>query len=90
MAVYEALTIALIVVLAAATIAALYLGLMNWIGAAHVVRCDTCHHLTVAAARQPQQSCPHCRHPLLTHPLYAVHHPRSARQVRVVGDRLHY
>ncbi|KUI38599.1 hypothetical protein [Mycobacterium sp. GA-2829] len=90
MAVYEALTIALIVVLAAATIAALYLGLMNWINAAHVVRCSTCHHLTVAAAREPQQSCPHCRHPLLTHPLYAVHHPRSARQVRVVGDRLHY
>jgi DNA-directed RNA polymerase subunit RPC12/RpoP len=90
MAVYEALTVALIIVLATATIAALYLGLMNWVGAAHVVRCSTCHHLTVAAARQPQQSCPHCRHPVLMHPLYAVHHPRDAHQVRVTGDRLRY
>lgn len=90
MAVYQALTVALIIVLAMATIAALYLGLMNWVGAAHVVRCSTCHHLTVAAARAPQQSCPHCRHPVLTHPIYALHHPRSARQVRVTGDRLRY
>ncbi|OBF54574.1 hypothetical protein [Mycolicibacterium monacense] len=90
MAVYEALTVALIIVLAMASIAALYLGLMNWAGAAHVVRCSTCHHLTVASARQPQQSCPHCRHPVLTHPLYAVHHARGPERVRVIDDRLHY
>ncbi|WP_193047643.1 hypothetical protein [Mycolicibacterium baixiangningiae] len=90
MAVYEALTVALIILLAVATIAALYLGLMNWIGAAHVVRCSTCHHLTVAAARQPQQSCPHCRHPMLLHPLYAAHHPRSAHEARVINDRLRF
>jgi DNA-directed RNA polymerase subunit RPC12/RpoP len=90
MAVYEALTVALIILLAMATIAALYLGLMNWIGAAHVVRCSTCHHLTVAAARQPQQSCPHCRHPMLLHPLYAAHHPRTAHEVRVLEDRLRF
>lgn len=90
MTVFEALTVALIIVLATATVIALYVGLMNWVGAAHVVRCASCHHLTVASAKEPQQSCPHCRHPVLTHPLYAVHHPRSARQVRVVGDRLRY
>lgn len=87
MAVYEALTVALIIVLATATIVAIYLGLMNWIGAAHVVRCAGCHHLTVASANQPQQSCPHCRHPVLTHPIYAAHHPH---QVRVVRDHLRY
>ncbi|TFV55513.1 hypothetical protein E4P42_22585 [Mycobacterium sp. PS03-16] len=90
MTVYEALTVALIMVLAAATIVAIYLGLMNWIGAAHVVRCSSCHHLTVGGTNQPQQSCPHCRHPVLTHPLYAAHHPRSVHEVRVVGDRLRY
>lgn len=89
MTVYEALTIALIIVLATATIVALYLGLMNWIGAAYVVRCAACHHLTVASANAPQQSCPHCRHPAMLHPLYSAHHVRS-RGVRVVGDRLRY
>lgn len=90
MAVYEALTVALIILLAMATIAALYLGLMNWIGAAHVVHCASCHHLTVASAKEPQQSCPHCRHPVLTHPLYAVHHPRTAHEARVLEDRLRF
>jgi hypothetical protein len=87
MTVYEVLTVALIVVLAMATIVAIYLGLMNWIGAAHVVRCAACHHLTVAQSNQPQGSCPHCRHPALMHPLYAAHHPH---EIRVVGDRLRY
>jgi DNA-directed RNA polymerase subunit RPC12/RpoP len=89
MTVFEGLTVALIIVLATATTAAIYLGLMNWIGAAHVVRCTTCHHLTVAAAKDVTQSCPHCRHPVLMHPVYSAHHLRS-RDVRVVGDRLHY
>jgi DNA-directed RNA polymerase subunit RPC12/RpoP len=90
MTVWEALTIALIVVLATATIFAIYLGMMNWIGAAYVVRCSACHHLTVASAREPQQSCPHCRHPVLLHPFYAAHHPCTAHDLRVVGDRLRY
>jgi DNA-directed RNA polymerase subunit RPC12/RpoP len=90
MTIFEALTVALILVLATATIIAIYLGLMNWINAVHVVRCATCHHLTVGAVNELQQSCPHCRHPVLMHPLYAAHHPRQASQLRVVGDRLHY
>ena len=46
MTVYEVLTIALIVVLATATTAAIYLGLLSWIGALYVVRCEACRHLT--------------------------------------------
>jgi hypothetical protein len=89
MSVYEVLTVALILVLAVATTAAIYLGLLNWIGAFFVVRCASCHHLTFSSAKTAQKSCPHCRHPVLTHPLYALHHPRNVSQVRVVGDRLH-
>lgn len=90
MTVYEILTIALIVVLATATTAAIYLGLMSWVGALYVVRCATCHHLTFSSAKIAQPSCPHCRHPVLAHPIYALHHPRSPSQVRVVNDGLHY
>ncbi|CAN5417012.1 hypothetical protein BH11ACT7_BH11ACT7_16840 [soil metagenome] len=90
MTVYLALTIAVIVVAGAAATLAIFLGLLNWMGAFFVVRCGACHHLTFAGADQIQQSCPHCRHPVLTHPLYAAHHPRSLSQVRVVGDQLKY
>jgi len=90
MTVYAALTIVVIVVLATAATLAIYLGLLNWMGAFFVVRCGTCHHLTYAGAEETQRSCPHCRHPVLLHPLYAAHHPRSASALRVVGDRLKY
>jgi ribosomal protein S27E len=90
MSVYEVLTIVLIAVVGAAAIAAIYLGLLNWVGAFFVVRCAGCHHLTFASANQAQQSCAHCRHPVLTHPLYSLHHPRSHSEVRWVGDRLRY
>jgi DNA-directed RNA polymerase subunit RPC12/RpoP len=87
---WEVFTVVVIVVLALATTISIYLGLMNWIGAAYIVRCAACHHLTVSSANQPQDSCPHCRHPVLTHPFYAAHHPRELRQIRVVGDRLRF
>jgi DNA-directed RNA polymerase subunit RPC12/RpoP len=90
MSVYEVLTIVLIAVIGTAATAAIYLGLLNWAGAFFVVRCAACHHLAFSTAKDPRQSCPHCRHPVLTHPLYALHHPRDLSQVRVVGDRLHY
>ncbi len=90
MAVYEVLTVALIMVLALATTAAIYLGLLNWVGGAYVVRCAACHHLTVGSANQPQNSCPHCRHPVLMHPVYAARHPDTRSTPRVVGDRLRY
>ena len=88
--VYEMLTMTLVFVLALAATAAIYLGLLNWIGALFVVRCAACHHLTFASANRPQESCPHCRHPVLMHPLYAAHHSDRRSEVRVVGDRLRY
>jgi hypothetical protein len=90
MSVYEVLTIVLIAVVGTAATAAIYLGLLNWAKAFFVVRCDACHHLTFASANIAQKSCPHCRHPVLTHPIYAMHHPRSHSGVRVVGDRLRF
>jgi hypothetical protein len=46
--------------------------------------------LTFASANKPKESCPHCRHPVLMHPLYAAIHRGSRPEVRVVGDRLRY
>lgn len=88
MTVYEILTVGLIIVLAAATTVAIYVGMANWIGACYLVRCSECHHLTFASVNSPQTSCAHCEHPTLMHPLYAVNHPGGG--VRVVGDRLRY
>ena len=88
MTVYEILTVFVIVVLGTFTTAAIYLGLLNWVGAFHVVRCRNCRHLTASTANSPQASCPHCRHPLLMHPLYARNHPGA--QVRVLADPLRY
>ncbi len=88
MTVYQVLTIAVIMVVASAATLAIYLGLLNWIGRFYVVHCSACHHLTASTANQPQASCPHCRHPLLTHPLYAATHPKA--RVRVVSDSLRY
>jgi DNA-directed RNA polymerase subunit RPC12/RpoP len=90
MTVFEMATIALVILLGCATTAAIYLGLLNWIGGYHVVRCAACHHLTSSSAKTPRESCPHCRHPVLLHPLYAMRHPRNLSEVRVVGDRLRY
>jgi DNA-directed RNA polymerase subunit RPC12/RpoP len=90
MTVYEVATIALVFVLATAATAAIYLGLLNWIGAFHVMRCAACHHLTTASTRAAPASCPHCRHPALLHPVYAARHQHGPPGVRVVGDRLRY
>jgi hypothetical protein len=90
MTVYEVGTMVLVLVLAAAATAAIYLGLLNWMGAFYVVRCAACHHLTFSTANEAQGSCAHCRHPVLLHPVYAARHPNSVTEVRVVGDRLRY
>lgn len=90
MSAYEVLTMVLIAIIGMATTAAIYLGLLSWAGALFVVRCAACHHLTFSTANGARESCPHCRHPVLTHPLYSLHHRRSPGEVRVVGDRLHY
>jgi DNA-directed RNA polymerase subunit RPC12/RpoP len=90
MTVFEVLTVVLIIALAAATVVAIYLGLLNWIGAVYVVRCAECRHLAFSSANQPRTSCPHCRHPVLTHPIHALRHPAARTDVRVASDRLHY
>lgn len=90
MILYEELTVVVIVVLALGATVAIALGLLNWVGAFFVVRCATCHHLTFASANRAQDSCPHCRHPVLMHPIYAVNHRDRRSEVRVVGDRLRY
>ena len=82
----EVFTIGVIAVLATAATAAIYLGLLNWIGAFYVVRCAACHHLTFSSANRSPESCPHCRHPVLMHPIHALRHSG----VPVVNDRLHY
>lgn len=87
---YEAATLVLVSVLALAATAAIYLGLLNWMGAFYVVRCAACHHLTTSSENELRGSCPHCRHPALLHPVHAVRHPDASSEVRVVGDRLRY
>jgi ribosomal protein S27E len=81
----EVFTIAVIAVLATTATAAIYLGLLNWIGAFYVVRCAGCRHLTFSSANQSRESCPHCRHPGLMHPIHSLRHAGV-----VVHDRLHY
>jgi hypothetical protein len=85
MPVEEVFTITVIAVLATAATAAIYLGLLNWIGAFYVVRCAACHHLTFSSAEGPRESCPHCTHPALMHPIHSLRHAGV-----VVNDRLHY
>ena len=53
MEIYEFLTVALVVVLAAATTAAIYYGLLGMIGQFFIVRCASCGHLTTSAADSP-------------------------------------
>ncbi|WNG86286.1 hypothetical protein C6A87_020820 [Mycobacterium sp. ITM-2016-00317] len=90
MTVYSVLTIVLITVLATLTTLAIFLGLANWIGAFYIVRCSECRHLTFSSANRSQASCPHCRHPVLTHPIHAMHHRGARSDVRVARDRLRY
>lgn len=83
MTVYEILTIALIAGLAAAATAAIYIGLLGMMGQFYVRRCASCKHFMFAFTDQPQHSCARRRHPVLLHPLHAVHHPgRLATKVR--------
>ena len=70
MTVYEVLVVVIAVMVGAiATAGAIFLGLLNWIGAFHVVHCRTCHHLTGSSVNDPPVSCPHCRRLALTHPV---------------------
>jgi ribosomal protein S27E len=83
MSLYEVLTVVLIAVLALAAAAALERGVLGLLGGFYLVRCGECGHLTFSAAKRPQVSCVHCRHPVLMHPFHACHHPRNVHNVRV-------
>ena len=86
--VITAVALAIIAFVGFAATLAIYLGLLNWMGGFYVVHCSECHHLTGSSVNSPPTSCPHCRHPVLMHPLYAAHHRRAP--VRVLADSLHY
>ncbi|WP_206072425.1 hypothetical protein [Antrihabitans stalactiti] len=85
MTVYEALTIAVIVAIAAASTAAIYIGLAEMAGMRHSTRCSTCAHWTHTLTDTQPQSCPHCRHPALLHPVRTLSHHRLPRST----DALH-
>jgi hypothetical protein len=87
MTLYEISTFVLIAAVGAAATAAIFVGLLNWMGAFYVVRCAQCHHMTFSSANRAQESCAHCRHPALMHPIYASRHRPG---IRVVDDHLHY
>jgi DNA-directed RNA polymerase subunit RPC12/RpoP len=86
MAVYEVLTVILIAVLALGATLAIYIGVIGMLGGFYFVRCADCGHLSLSATKWPRNACAHCRHPVLMHPLHAVHHPRQVRDIR----RVHY
>lgn len=72
MAIYEVLTVALVVVLATAATAAIYYGLLGMIGLFFIVPCDSCGHLASSSVDHPQPSCWRCRHTALLHPMHTV------------------
>ena len=66
---YEDLTVALTIVLAALTTVAIYVGLLGMLGHLHVVECDTCHHhMTFSTSDAPLRPCSFCRHRRVLHP----------------------
>lgn len=69
MTIYEVLTVVLIVVMAAASTAGIYLGLLGMVDQLYIVRCAGCNHVTFSSTKQPPQSCWYCRHPVLAHPV---------------------
>lgn len=79
MPVYEVLTITLDVLLAAASITAIYVGVFGLLGALYFVRCPQCDHFMFSAAKQADHDCARCRHPVLTHPWRAVTLPLRLR-----------
>lgn len=87
MAMYEVLTLVVVVALAVAATAAIYYGLLGMTGQFFVVRCAACGHLTSSPADQPQASCPHCRHPVLLHPWHSLHPRQRSSEL---GHAVHF
>lgn len=93
MGVDEFITAGFAVLVGAATTAALYVGLMGMLGAAHVVRCAACNRWTMSGSDRSTQSCPRCDHPVLWHPLDTLGRLRlrrpEATPVETVGAPRH-
>jgi hypothetical protein len=60
------------------TTAMLYAGLAGLLGGLRMVRCRSCDHWTTCVTDSPGSSCPHCRHPVLLHPVHAIGSLRSS------------
>lgn len=79
MLVIEIFTVLLVLVLAVAMAAAMYIGLGGILGVTRVVRCDRCGHMGLTSASKPLQSCLRCRHGSI-HPFYALHRVHTAHE----------
>ncbi len=69
----------LIVALGLATMVMAIVGLGGMIGAVRIVRCANCRHLVISSGTTVVSSCSSCRHPVLHHPIHALH------DVHIVG-----
>ncbi|SLF47660.1 Uncharacterised protein [Mycobacteroides abscessus subsp. abscessus] len=72
----EFVTVVLGFLVGCATTAALYIGLLGMVGAAHVVRCTACNHWMISQTG-PVGICTRCSHPLLRHPVRALRRQRT-------------
>jgi predicted amidophosphoribosyltransferase len=79
----ELVTVTLMVVVGATTVAAFYLGLLGLLGALLIVRCQSCTRWIVTSMNGAPDFCPHCHHPLTVHSLQADH--RHGRLATAVG-----
>lgn len=64
----------LVVCLAAATLAAFYLGLFGLVGVLRFARCDRCGRLATSISATTAQFCPSCSEAVFLHPVDAMHH----------------
>lgn len=67
-----------------ATTAALYIGLLGMMGAAHVVRCSACSHWMLSWA-DSVPICTRCDRPQLRHPMMALRRRRGPRAEALTG-----
>jgi DNA-directed RNA polymerase subunit RPC12/RpoP len=76
----EVLAGVLVVLLVAATVAAFVIGLLGVGGAAPLLRCARCGHLSLAIGRSAPRDCSYCRHEHLFHPIDALRHVHTPHE----------
>jgi hypothetical protein len=72
--VVEGVIAALVLVLGIATTAAALVGIAGLAGVVRLVRCQQCGRLDMTSLSDPSRACVYCRHNLLFHPVYSLHH----------------